>query len=267
MAIRIYKKTEKELQRLIRNYNQKITRLQKKDTYSLLYLPEKVTKKDILRNVNSRKELNRVKRDLKAFSQRGVEETYTFDSGFETSIYEAKNLKRNLSSAKRKLTIQLNKLANTKVTEAGEDFLDVSKEQIYRDRKMNLEAKRMLLSNGIAKVKTRKDLDNLKRLVDNVLKDKKATNINSVITRMEDVRKRYNVSTNIGNIYNDFYILSDIEFTNLIENELLIKRILDYYDQKVLSYEENSKIVKDLFLNLKNSWNNIFNTYHKTNKK
>lgn len=73
--IRWTKDDKKELQNAIRNFNSKISRLEKLDRE--LYLPEKINYKEVSKDIATRRELNRYINSLRRFSKRGAENTYT----------------------------------------------------------------------------------------------------------------------------------------------------------------------------------------------
>ena len=88
--IRYDKKLNNEIAKTIRNFNNKIRRLEKLGRD--LDLPEKVTRKDLTSSSYTRKELKRKLERLKSFSKRGDEESIKLDSGLIISKYEYENL-------------------------------------------------------------------------------------------------------------------------------------------------------------------------------
>ena len=111
MAIRYDKKITNEINKTIRNFNQKIKRLEKQERD--LILPNKITKKELISDVSNRNELKRRLNELKRYSKRGIEETKVLKSGAKISIYEYENLKREITRQKRLLTRQINVLGKT----------------------------------------------------------------------------------------------------------------------------------------------------------
>ena len=92
MAIRYDKKLNQEINRTIRNFNQKIARLEKQERD--LLLPTKINKKSLKQSVTNRNELKRKLKELQRYSKRGVEETITTKGGVTLSKYELQNIKR-----------------------------------------------------------------------------------------------------------------------------------------------------------------------------
>ncbi len=74
MAINYDKKLNQEINRVVKNFNQKVTRLEKQN-HELL--PSKITTKELKESVNTKIQLNRRLRELKQFSQKGVENVLT----------------------------------------------------------------------------------------------------------------------------------------------------------------------------------------------
>lgn len=64
----------KEVDRVLRNYNAKVKRLEQKYQGTEVVLPERVAKKDFLELVGTRRDLQRELKSLQRFSKRGAEE-------------------------------------------------------------------------------------------------------------------------------------------------------------------------------------------------
>ena len=109
MAIRYDKKFNSEINRIVKNYNQKITRLERKDTD--YHLPEKITVKQIKALAKTRKDVRNKLAELQRFSSRGAEETIVTSGGYAISLYEYKETKRKLTNTKRKLTREINRMS------------------------------------------------------------------------------------------------------------------------------------------------------------
>lgn len=72
--IRWRESDEKELRRVVKNYNAKISRLAKKDAKNAAALPEKMSVKQLKEMIDTRQDLNRELNSLKRFSEKGAEE-------------------------------------------------------------------------------------------------------------------------------------------------------------------------------------------------
>lgn len=95
--------TNKEIARVVKNFNQKISRLEKLGRENL---PEKISIKDLKSNVYSSSDLKRELNKLKRFSMRGAEDVLT---GYGTPItkWEKRNIGIQVRTAKAKITRQL----------------------------------------------------------------------------------------------------------------------------------------------------------------
>ena len=118
MAIRFDKKLNQEINRTIKNFNQKIARLEKSDRE--LLLPNKVTKQELLTNIYDRTDLRKKLKELQRFSKRGAEDIITLESGVRISNYEYENIKIESRAIKARLTRQINRLKTEKIRIGGE---------------------------------------------------------------------------------------------------------------------------------------------------
>ena len=159
MAIRYTKNLTSNINKIIRNYNAKITRLEKaEEDY---YLPEKTSLTEVKGMASNRRELNRLLRDLQRFSERGMEKTITFSSGVEMSKYEAERLKLNLRLAKAKATRELKSFQTTPIKVFG---IPQATPHEYDESYLNLKAQRDQLDKDISKLNKRE----LERLESNI---------------------------------------------------------------------------------------------------
>ena len=65
---------EKELQRVVKNYNAKLSRLAKKNPEMKNALPDRVSAAQLRDMIETRQDLNRELNSLRRFSQKGAEE-------------------------------------------------------------------------------------------------------------------------------------------------------------------------------------------------
>lgn len=114
--IRYDKKLNKQINDVLRKYNNKIDRLRRKGGSYIL--PQKVTK-DYLMDVSyTRRDLQRRLRNLENFTQRGAETT-VITKGYAISLYELEYLKREKSRVKRKLKKEITRYETVKPTISG----------------------------------------------------------------------------------------------------------------------------------------------------
>lgn len=81
----------KALQRAVKNYNAKITRISKNDPLSRGLLPDKVTVSDLRENIKTRKDFNREIKKLQSYSQRGGEYQYNWNARDDSRLAKAVN--------------------------------------------------------------------------------------------------------------------------------------------------------------------------------
>ena len=100
----------KEMQRIVKNYNAKISRLEKKNPDIKQYLPERVSMKSLKSNIETRKEFNRELNSLKRFSKNGVEKIVETPKGLKLTEYEIKEVKNKVRIVNIKRTAERKKL-------------------------------------------------------------------------------------------------------------------------------------------------------------
>lgn len=89
---------DKQLQRLVKNFNAKISRELKKNDKMQEFLPSKVNTKEILAGVESRVELNRIKRSLESFTKRGSTELVELPNGVKATKYAVDELRKSVKN-------------------------------------------------------------------------------------------------------------------------------------------------------------------------
>lgn len=92
----------KTLARTVKNFNAKITRLEKKHPELKEFLPEKISVKDLKNNIETRQDFNRELKSLKRFSKKGVEKPVISKSGITTTLWEKKEVGYKVALLNRK---------------------------------------------------------------------------------------------------------------------------------------------------------------------
>ena len=118
MAIRYDKKLNQEINRTIKNFNQKIARLEKQERE---LLPSKISKKELKESVYTRQELQRRLKELQRFSKRGAEDVIETKGGVKLTKYELENLKKDKARIKQKISREKNRLEKTKPKVFGKE--------------------------------------------------------------------------------------------------------------------------------------------------
>ena len=268
MAIRYDKKINQEINRTIKNFNQKIARLEK--TERELILPEKITKSKLKENVYTRTELRRKLRQLQRYSTRGIEETIKTKGGVELSKYELINLKKETARVKSNLTREINKMKITSPKILGKETARTFA-QMGDSHFLNLQARRSALEKGDITLLTMEQLKQYKQLVsksamnkiyyNNVFKD----NYMKMLTDLGyyygyDKEKLDYLKSKINEIEgNNFY--------KLFTDEKAIKAITDYYPAVVsgsitgLNPDDVKEDITNLYDNLIDNLDDILNDY------
>lgn len=163
MAIRYDKKLNEEINRTLRNFNQKVRRLEKEERK---LLPSKISKKELKSSVYTRNELIRNLKELQIFSKRGAEDIITTKGGVVTTKYEISKLKKRISRAKNRISREITFMEKSKPKIFGKEqsrtFAQMG-DTFY----LNLLAKKEYLSKNINKL-TAKEYETYKNLVDRI---------------------------------------------------------------------------------------------------
>lgn len=257
MAIRYDKKLNQEINKTIRNFNQKIARLEKQERE---LLPAKITKKEIKKDVSSRSELQRKLKELQRFSKRGAEEIITTSGGIRTTRYEIKNLITERARAKRQLTREIKRLQSTKPTIFGREQYSTYA-QMGSSRYLNVMKKRKALEKNINKM----DKDEYKRyqkLIEKINKSYDYTNDqfkNSYLDMLVDLGYHYGYdSEKLEALKEKVSKLDNDKFVELFNRESSIKAIVEYYPTiKKKSQQDYDSLKEDVSLLYDNILENI----------
>lgn len=231
MAIRYDKKLNKEINRVIRNYNQKIGRIEKYEEQWLYKLPNKISKKTLKQNVYTRTELRRKLNELKRFSERGAENIVQTSGGYILSRYELENLKREKARVKRNISREITRLEKEKPMVFGK-VQSKTFAQMGDTYYLNLKAKRQALEKNIQKLK-REDFKKYEELVYKVGRSQEyqtslfRENYKKMLTDLAyytdyDKEKLKKLESKLNK-------LSNRQFYKLFQNEKAIKSITEYY--------------------------------------
>lgn len=229
MAIRYDKKLEKEISRVVKNFNQKITRLEKDERE--LILPTKITKKEIKENVYTRTELRRKLNELKRFSTRGVEQTITTKTGVKLSIYELNEIKRETARVKRNVTREIKRLQIEKPKVFGKIQTSTFSEMGDTDY-LNLLARRKALEKDITKL-DKQELERYKKLVKKTGKNQQYMNTifkENYFKMLTDLGYYFNYDNDkLNKLKNKLMKLNSNDFLKVFKEDKSIRAILDYY--------------------------------------
>lgn len=228
MAIRFDKKLNREINRTIKNFNQKIARLEKSDRE--LLLPNKVTKQELLSNLYDRTDLRRRLKKLQRFSKRGAEEIITLESGARISSYEYENIKIESRVIKARLTREINRLKVEKIRIGGEKQ-DTTFAESGDKNYLNLVARRQALNKHLSGL----DEEHLKLYQKLINKSKRNTRyydnifMGNYLESLTKTGEFYGYDAGkIEEIKEKLLTLDSKKFTQLFNDDQIIKAILDY---------------------------------------
>lgn len=266
---RHYRRLDAEISRVLRNYNAKISRLEKvnkdfenKYGISRYKLPNKISKQEFKESYYDKNEIKRQLKNLQLFSKRGAE-TYTFlDSGVSMSKYELEVLKKNLRRARYNTTKKLNEMLQNKVKVAGVPT-DGTLANMGDKSYLNLVSRKSGLSGNINKM-SYENIKNLKKLVNRT--NRSNTYYNSIFkdNYIDIINKvSYHFGTDSTNIINKLNKLKPEDFYKLFTNDKAISSVLDYYMvlKDDIDVSLNQESANNLFDLLNNNIDEIIKSY------
>ena len=256
MAIRYDKKLNQEINRTIKNFNQKIARLEKQERE---LLPNKITKKDLKNNVYTRTELKRKLKELQRFSVRGAEEVITTSGGVRLTKYELNEIKRENARVKRNITREINRLRVEKPKIFGKKQTSTFSEMGDTDY-LNLVARRKALEKDINKL-SREEFERFTKLVEKTGKNQ--AYMNSVFKEnyfemLTDLAYYFDYDTDKLNLLRQKLMnLKPNDFLKLFKEDKSVRAILDYYPIVTNSFNAiNPDDIKEDVINL---YDNLIN--------
>lgn len=255
MAIRYNQKLNTSINSIIRNYNAKISRLEK--AAEEFILPEKTSIKELKATAKTRRELDLMLKDLQRFSKRGMEQTVRFASGIEMSKYQEYKLKRNLKIAKAKTTRDIKSFKSTPIKVFG---VPQNTPHEYDDAYLNLKAQREQLEKNINDL-TPTQLKRVEADIEDVLQsaeleEQYKNNWLDLIDKLsyygkvdkeqiEEIKKRINK-------------VSASNFTKMWRNEKSIKAIQELYKDVIRNKSTvDEELENDIYDNLTNFYRNL----------
>lgn len=112
-----------ELNRVVKNFNAKITRLSKKNPKEANALPDKVTVAQMKRLINTRQDLKREINALRRFSKRGAEELVLApdnDNNLKLTKWQRTEMNRRVGIINRKRAERLKMISELEATSRGQ---------------------------------------------------------------------------------------------------------------------------------------------------
>ena len=254
--IRYDKKLNTEINKIIRNFNSKIKRLEKSDKQVLI--PQKITKKEITKDVTNRKELKRKLNELKLFSKRGIE---NIQRGTNISNYELKLIKLQKQRVTRRLNKEIDNLSIQFVEISGKRQ-GITLAQMGDEHLSNLKARRQAILN-----KSTANLDNdsfkaLKNLLD---KTEKNFDYKDEVFKENYLNMLLNEGYFYGfdqkkldEIHDKIKGLSTKEFLDLFYKDKAIQKVLDFSLTDIAKNEKRANYNPNYFYEAMDEIDNLY---------
>ena len=246
--IRYDKKLNQQINKTIKNFNQKIARLEKEERQ---LLPSKITKKELKSDYTTRTDLVRKLKELQRFSKRGAEDIVTSSGGIKTTRYELINLIKERSRAKRSLTRELKTLETESPTIFGKKTFSTYA-QMGDSRYLSIKKKRKALEKDIRKM-DREEYERYKKLIGKVNENYSNMNIlkDNYLRMLTDLGYHYGYDNKkLEELKNKLKDLNNDKFTELFNTEKSIKAVTEYYPTtkklKKMTEEDYQDIKKDV---------------------
>lgn len=265
MAIRYDKKLNQEINRTIKNFNQKIARLEKEQRD---LLPSKITKKNLKSNVYTRTELKRKLKELQRFSTRGAEEVITTSGGVRLTKYELNEIKRENARVKRNITREINRLKVEKPKIFGKKQTSTYSEMGDHDF-LNLVARRKALEKDVNKL-SREEFERFTKLVEKTGRNQQYMN-NIFKENYFDMLTKTAYYFDYDNeklayLKDRLMKLQPNDFLKLFKEDKSVRAILDYYPVVTNSFnainpDDIKEDVVNLYDNLINNIDEIVKDY------
>lgn len=135
--IRWKQSDDAELNRLIKNFNAKLTRLSKSRPEDMPYMPDRVSKKELMKNIETRADLNTIKRRLANFTKRGSEEIITSKRGAKATKYDVHEFNVNQRRENKRREERKKELDKKEVTITGKGT-GVTRAQMREEKQIEL---------------------------------------------------------------------------------------------------------------------------------
>ena len=256
MAIRYDKKLDQEINRTIKNFNQKIARLEKQEKE---LLPSKITKKELKSSVYTRQELQRKLKELQRFSKRGAEEVITTRGGIRLTKYELNEIKRENARVKRNITREINRLKVNKPKIFGKTQSSTFSEMGDTDY-LNLVARRKALEKDINKL-SRDEFERFIKLIEKTCKSQQYMNTvfkENYFEMLTDLAYYYGYDNKkLNEMKKKLMRLKPNDFFRLFKEDKSIKAILDYYPIVTSNFDFNS----GMYVNRMDYQEDVLNLY------
>lgn len=214
MAIRYDKELSSELRRTVANFNKKIQRLEATEQE---ILPDKTSVKELKEIYKDRRQLKRKLKQLRKFSERGMEEVMLTPGGAELTKWEYETQRADYIMVKRRLTKQV-KLGQV-----------VAKSPyLKKDDTQNAEDKLEEMKKSFKDL-SQKELEFVKKIIDTEIKDRYYADIfkRNFLAKFETVLREQGYPEEVIERLKDF---SGEELLLMYRSEQAIQDIMEFSD-------------------------------------
>lgn len=265
MAIRYDKKILNEISRITKNYNAKISRLEKSLTYDNV-IPERVSIPRIKSRFQNRTDLKRYLSEMQEFTKRGAEKPISQTNNIPKYLYN--QIKRKQRRASYNLNRQIRLYEREHVTLEGKKQRETIATHDYLEYQNLLSKMENLLNTDLSTL-SENELLKLNEKLTTVTKTgrNKQFQNNFLDILMKDAKAYGQDSRRIEEIQNKLKRLSSSQFYHLSITEDTIKQILAYY--KMIgdkNFEDlqtlNQDNIDSLFNSLYENINQILDNYN-----
>lgn len=229
MAIRYDKKLDREINRTIKNFNQKVDRLERDER--ALYIPDRITKKQLKEAYTNRQDLRRKLKELQRFGERGAEQVLETKGGVLISQYELQNIKEERRRILYNLKRELTKLGVQKIKVAGVEQ-DVTFKESGDENYLNKLERYSLLKRDISKM-TPEELENYLTLIERTKQYKSYRDnkfYDNYLAGLYEIGRFYNVDeVKMQAIRDKFYSLEPDNFLKVYDTDKAVQEIMHYY--------------------------------------
>lgn len=225
-------KDVEELNKVVKNFNQKISRVAKKNPNDAEFLPEKISRKTLKEKIKTRQDFNRELNSLRRFSRRGVEEVVETEKGLKLTQYEIQETKIKTRIVNIKRAKERKKLD-----------IDVTKGTMGQVSAQNLRPK-TFTTNKTAK-EWDKFVESLEKEISSTFKEEQLQNYKEQY--LESVRE------NLGSAGDKLYdLVKGLDVVTLFENSVEVPTLSISFTSEPLDVETISERAYQDWLNVLN---------------
>ena len=260
MAIRYDKKLENEITKTVRNFNAKISRLEKNERE---LLPDKVSKQAI-KQINDRADLKRKLQELQRFGKRGAEDIITTKGGVRITQYALNNLKQQTKRVKQNITREITRLKTEKPKVFGKEQ-DITFAQMGDDYYLTTLKRKEKLNKSFLEL-SQEEFENYENLVNRLSQNEAYMNYvfkENYLKMLTDLGYYYKYSKKKMKVIKDkLMALDKSDFLELFRSDKAISAVLNYYPVVTGQINlKNKRGKNDVGINPKDIMEDVYNLY------